>query len=71
MAPAQAVDWLSQPQDFWHRDTGTEAIIGTYLSHSPGKRQQLVVATKFFGSMESGNPNAGDTGRKNIIWACE
>jgi aryl-alcohol dehydrogenase-like predicted oxidoreductase len=49
----------------------SEAIIGSYLSASPAKRQQLVIATKFFGSMQLGNPNAGGTGRKNIVWSCE
>ena len=49
----------------------SEAIIGTYLAANPSKRQQLVLATKFFGAMQSGNPNAGGAGRKNIVWACE
>ncbi len=48
----------------------SEAIIGSYLTRSPATRQRLVIATKFFGSMEPGNPNAGGTGRKSIVWAC-
>src|SRR5665213_528753 len=49
----------------------SEAILGSYLSASPAKRQQLVLATKFFGSMQVGNPNAGGAGRKSMVWACE
>lgn len=49
----------------------SESIIGSYLAGNPSKRQQLVIGTKFFGSMQLGNPNAGGTGRKNIMWACE
>jgi aryl-alcohol dehydrogenase-like predicted oxidoreductase len=49
----------------------SEAIIGDYLATGPSRRQQLVIATKFFGSMQPGNPNAGGAGRKNLVWACE
>jgi aryl-alcohol dehydrogenase-like predicted oxidoreductase len=49
----------------------SEAIIGDYLAAGPSRRQQLVIATKFFGSMQPGNPNAGGAGRKNLVWACE
>jgi aryl-alcohol dehydrogenase-like predicted oxidoreductase len=49
----------------------SESIIGEYLAAAPSRRQELVIATKFFGSMQAGNPNAGGAGRKNIIWACE
>jgi len=49
----------------------SEAIIGSYLARSPAKRPHVVIATKFFGAMQTGNPNAGGTGRKNIVWACE
>ncbi len=49
----------------------SESIIGDYLAAAPSRRQELVIATKFFGSMQTGNPNAGGAGRKNIVWACE
>ncbi len=49
----------------------SESIIGDYLAADRSRRQQLVIATKFFGSMQPGNPNAGGAGRKNIVWACD
>jgi aryl-alcohol dehydrogenase-like predicted oxidoreductase len=49
----------------------SESIIGNYLAADRSRRQRLVVATKFFGTMQTGNPNAGGSGRKNIVWACE
>jgi aryl-alcohol dehydrogenase-like predicted oxidoreductase len=30
-----------------------------------------VIATKFFGNLYPGDPNAGGAGRKNILAACE
>jgi aryl-alcohol dehydrogenase-like predicted oxidoreductase len=49
----------------------SESIVGDYLAADRSRRQELVIATKFFGSMQAGNPNAGGAGRKNIVWACE
>lgn len=49
----------------------SEKIIGDHLGRDRNKRQQIVIATKFFGMMRAGDPNAGGAGRKNIIWACE
>ena len=49
----------------------SEAILGDHLSKDKGKRRRTVLATKFFGCMEKGDPNAGGGGRKNIIWSCE
>lgn len=49
----------------------SEKIIGDYFAQDRGKRHQAVIATKFFGSMRMGDPNAGGAGRKNVIWACE
>ena len=49
----------------------SEVIIGNYLKQQPSLRQQMVVATKFFSNMRSGDPNAGGSGRKNIIWSCD
>lgn len=48
-----------------------EKIIGDHLGKHRAKRHQAVIATKFFGNMRPGDPNAGGTGRKNIYWACE
>lgn len=49
----------------------SEKIIGDHLGRHPSLRQRTVIATKFFGGMAKGDPNAGGTGRKNIVWACE
>lgn len=49
----------------------SEKIIGDHLGKHRSKRHQTVIATKFFGNMRVGDPNAGGAGRKNIYWACE
>jgi len=48
-----------------------EKIIGDHLRKTPSKRQRAVIATKFFGSMLTGDPNSGGAGRKAIAAACE
>jgi aryl-alcohol dehydrogenase-like predicted oxidoreductase len=48
----------------------SEKIIGDQLGKS-SKRNRAVIATKFFGSMQSGDPNSGGAGRKAIAAACE
>jgi aryl-alcohol dehydrogenase-like predicted oxidoreductase len=49
----------------------SEAIIGDHLGGTSSKRQRLVIATKFFGSMLTGDPNSGGSGRKALAAACE
>ena len=49
----------------------SEKIVGDHLGRHPGRRQHLVIATKFFGSMSGGDPNAGGASRKSIYAACE
>lgn len=49
----------------------SEKIIGDHLGKATGKRQCTVIATKFFGSMLTGDPNSGGAGRKAIVAACE
>lgn len=49
----------------------SEAIIGAHLGKAKGKRHRAVIATKFFGSMLTGDPNSGGAGRKAIAAACE
>ncbi len=49
----------------------SEKIIGDYLKSNPSLRNRAVVATKFFGAMVSGDPNAGGAGRKAMMTACE
>ena len=48
-----------------------EKIIGDHLAQDPAQRQRTVLATKFFASMNPGDPNAGGAGRKNIMAACD
>ncbi len=49
----------------------SEVIIGDYLQRKSVRRDQLVIATKFFGTLYPGDPNAGGAGRKSIFSACE
>lgn len=49
----------------------SERILGDYFSRMPGKRQRVVLATKFASNMHPGDPNGGGTNRKSIIAACE
>jgi aryl-alcohol dehydrogenase-like predicted oxidoreductase len=46
-------------------------IIGDHLAKTPGKRDRLVLATKFSGNHYIGDPNGGGSSRKSIIAACE
>ena len=49
----------------------SEKIIGDYLSARAGLRDRIVLATKFFGNLDIGNPNGGGAGRKAIVKQCE
>lgn len=49
----------------------SEKIIGDFFRKDPFERQQMVIATKFFGALRPGDPNSGGAGRKSIIRACE
>jgi aryl-alcohol dehydrogenase-like predicted oxidoreductase len=49
----------------------SEKIIGDHIGRHPSKRQRAVIATKFFGTLYTGDPNAGGAGRKSIFAACE
>jgi aryl-alcohol dehydrogenase-like predicted oxidoreductase len=49
----------------------SEKIIGDHVGRHPGRRERLVIATKFSGSLYPGDPNGGGSGRKSIIAACE
>ncbi len=48
-----------------------EKIIGDRLGKVTSRRSRTVIASKFFGSMLSGDPNSGGAGRKAIVAACE
>ncbi|MFO0873091.1 MAG: aldo/keto reductase [Phycisphaerales bacterium] len=51
----------------------SEAILGEYFATGPGKgrRDRVVIATKFMGNMYATDPNGGGANRKSVINACE
>lgn len=49
----------------------SEQIIGDHVGRDPSKRDRLVIATKFSSNLYPGDPNAGGSGRKSIVAACE
>jgi aryl-alcohol dehydrogenase-like predicted oxidoreductase len=49
----------------------SEKIIGDHIGRHAKRRDRLVIATKFSGNLYPGDPNAGGSGRKAIISACE
>jgi aryl-alcohol dehydrogenase-like predicted oxidoreductase len=49
----------------------SEKIIGDFFGRDRQRRDRIVIATKFFGSLYPGDPNAGGAGRKNIAASCE
>jgi aryl-alcohol dehydrogenase-like predicted oxidoreductase len=48
----------------------SEKIIGDHIGKT-ARRDRVVIATKFFGSLYTGDPNAGGAGRKSLVSACE
>jgi aryl-alcohol dehydrogenase-like predicted oxidoreductase len=48
----------------------SEELIGEYLDRS-GRRERVVLATKFTFNASPGDPNAGGNGRKNVLRALE
>jgi aryl-alcohol dehydrogenase-like predicted oxidoreductase len=48
-----------------------ETIIGDALAGSPGRRDRLVIATKFGTNTSPRDPNSGGASRKAVIAACE
>ena len=49
----------------------SEKIIGDHVGRHPARRDRVVIATKFFSSLYTGDPNGGGAGRKAVIAACE
>ena len=49
----------------------SEKIIGDHVGRDKSKRDRLVIATKFSSNLYPGDPNAGGSGRKAIVAACE
>ncbi|MGH3382156.1 MAG: aldo/keto reductase [Actinoallomurus sp.] len=45
----------------------SEKILGDFFARQPGRRDRVVLATKFFGNLHVGDPNGGGAGRKAII----
>lgn len=77
--PKESADILSQYLDLGGNfiDTAnvytkghSEAILGDYYKRKGG-RGRSVIATKFFGTLLSGDPNSGGAGRKSVMAACE
>jgi aryl-alcohol dehydrogenase-like predicted oxidoreductase len=49
----------------------SEKIIGDYFHQRAGKRDRVVIATKFFVNLFAGDPNGGGAGRKAIVAQCD
>jgi aryl-alcohol dehydrogenase-like predicted oxidoreductase len=49
----------------------SERIIGDFFARDRGRRDRVVIATKFFTNMYPGDPNGGGASRKVITAACE
>ena len=49
----------------------SEKIIGDFFAQRKGKRDRVVIATKFFGNLFAGDPNGGGASRKAIVAQCE
>lgn len=45
----------------------SEKILGDWFAARPGRRQHVVLASKFFGNLHPGDPNGGGAGRASII----
>jgi aryl-alcohol dehydrogenase-like predicted oxidoreductase len=49
----------------------SERIIGNFIAHDRARRDEIVIATKFFSNLSRRNPNGGGAGRKAVVAACE
>ena len=49
----------------------SEKILGDHLGKHSSRRDRVVIATKFFGNMYSGDPNGGGASRKSLTAACD
>jgi aryl-alcohol dehydrogenase-like predicted oxidoreductase len=45
----------------------SEKIVGDFFAARPGRRERVVLSTKFFGNLHPGDPNGGGGGRKALI----
>src|SRR3954464_10365326 len=48
-----------------------EKIVGDYFARQPGRRDRVVIGSKFFGNLYAGDPNGGGAGRKAIVQQLE
>src|SRR5581483_8390575 len=49
----------------------SEKIIGDHLGRHPSRRERVVIATKFFSNLYTGDPNGGGASRKSLVAAAE
>jgi aryl-alcohol dehydrogenase-like predicted oxidoreductase len=79
-SPAQAADILAAYLDRGGNSIDTaniytgghsEKIIGDYFRAHPDRRDRVVLGTKFFGNLYTGDPNGGGAGRKGIVQQLE
>lgn len=49
----------------------SEKIIGDHIGRHRNRRDRVVIATKFYANMYTGDPNGGGANRKSLIAACE
>jgi aryl-alcohol dehydrogenase-like predicted oxidoreductase len=49
----------------------SETIIGEYFARNGGRRDRVVIATKFFTNLFPGDPNGGGASRKSLSAACD
>ena len=49
----------------------SEKIIGDHVCRDRARRDRVVIATKFFSSLYTGDPNGGGASRKTIVASCE
>lgn len=49
----------------------SEKIIGDHIGRHGGRRDRIVIATKFVGNLFRGDPNGGGANRKAIVQQCE
>ncbi|TDP94906.1 aldo/keto reductase [Labedaea rhizosphaerae] len=50
----------------FYTNTHSERILGDYFAARPGRRQRVVLASKFFTNLFPGDPNGGGAGRGSI-----
>jgi aryl-alcohol dehydrogenase-like predicted oxidoreductase len=51
----------------FYTNTHSERILGDFFASRPGRREHVVLASKFFFNLFPGDPNGGGAGRRSII----